>query len=107
VEHLKQKHGLLMVQCINETFLNDYKYFSKLNTSSILGLFKEIVVDHSICGEPLERNVVVIAVCNPAGRQAVTRGILTRENHHGKKWWTSGNYQVNELPETIRLLKWE
>jgi hypothetical protein len=106
VEHLKQKHGLSTIHCINETSLNDYNYFSEVNTSSVLGLFKEIVVDHSICGEPLERNVVVVAACNPAGRQAVTRGILTRENDLGKEW-TSGHYQVNELPETMRLLKWE
>jgi hypothetical protein len=71
-----------------------------------LGLFKEIVIDRSICGEPLERNIVVVAACNPAGRQAVTHGAVARENDLGKEW-TSGHYQVNELPESMRLLKWE
>ena len=71
-----------------------------------MGLFKEITIDHCICGVPLEHNIVIVAACNPSGRQALAHGAMMRENDLGKEW-ASGHYQVNELPETMSSLKWE
>jgi len=79
--------------------------FKEINTSSIIGLFKEIVVDHSIMGEPLEDNIVVIAACNPCRTQAATRGACLQENDLGKEW-ASGHYQVVELPSSLDKVKW-
>lgn len=77
-----------------------------MNTSSILGLLKEIIIDHCICGIPLHKNIVVVAACNPAGRRAIYGGLSSRENDLGKEW-ASGHYQVNTLPKSMELLKWE
>ncbi len=57
-------------------------------------------------GKQLGDNVVVVAACNPAGRNAVTYGGMARDNDLGKEW-ASGHYQVNSLPPTMDLLKWE
>ena len=81
-------------------------FLDEVNTSSIMGLFKEIIIDHSFCGDLIEDNVVIVAACNPAGRQAFSHGMTNRENDLGKEW-ASGHYQVNELPETMKSLKWE
>jgi hypothetical protein len=79
---------------------------TEVNTSPIMGLFKEILIDHCILGKPLESNIVVVAACNPAGRLSMSNGAMSRENDRGKEW-TSGHYQVNELPSTMNVLKWE
>ena len=54
---------------------------------------------------PLNSNIVIVAACNPAGRKAIC-GSSLRENDLGKEW-VSGHYQVNELPQSMELLKWE
>jgi hypothetical protein len=47
-----------------------YRFIAlEINTSSILGLLKEIVVDHSLGGESLPRNIVLVAACNPPRRE--------------------------------------
>ena len=71
-----------------------------------MGLFKEMTNDRRICGEKLERNIVMVAACNPAGRNAIIHGSMMRENDLGKEW-ASGHYQVNELPATMRSLTWQ
>jgi len=77
-----------------------------VNTSSIIGLFKEIIIDRSICGVLLEENIVVIAACNPARRRLITgSSICQREIDLGKEW-VSGHYQVSHLPESVAKLKW-
>lgn len=63
-------------------------------------------MDHCFCGIPLHRNIVVVAACNPAGRKAICGGSSARENDLGKEW-VSGHYQVNKLPQSMELLKWE
>ena len=69
-----------------------------------MGLFKEIIIDHSICGTPIQDNIVVVAACNPAGRNSLSSNV-SREGDLAKEW-ASGHYQVNELPESISNLKW-
>ena len=71
-----------------------------------MGLFKEITVDHYICGEPLESNIAIVAACNPSGRKALSHGSTSRQIDLGKEW-ASGHYQVNELPKTMASFKWE
>ena len=77
----------------------------EVNTSSIIGLFKEIIVDHSICGRVIEDNIVIVAACNPSGRQSLSSN-LSRECEKVRDC-ISGHYQVNELPASIACLKWE
>ncbi|CAB9513446.1 protein ligase RNF213 (Partial), partial [Seminavis robusta] len=69
-------------------------FFDEINTSSVLGLLKEVVVDRSLNGEPLEANIVAVAACNPV------RSSLQR------RAWASGHYQVVALPPSMEFLKW-
>ena len=74
---------------------------TEVNTSSVMGLFKEIIIDSSICGEDLPDNVVVVAACNPSNRTSLSKNCdLARD-------WASGHYQVNVLPTSMESLKWE
>jgi hypothetical protein len=74
----------------------------EINTSSALGLLKEVIVDHSIAGRALERNIVVIAAANPPRKQIQSS---TRERDLGRVF-ASGHYQVNVLPSTLNRFKW-
>jgi hypothetical protein len=76
--------------------------FLEINTSTVLGLLKEIIIDHSICGKMLLENIVVVGACNPLRVQIPT---LTRELDLGRTW-ASGHYQVLELPRSIEKMKW-
>ena len=82
-------------------------FLDEVNTSSCLGLFKEIIIDRSICGNPFEPNIIVVAACNPARRQATTCGGTNLREHDLGKVWASGHYQVADLPGSISLLKWD
>ena len=74
---------------------------TEVNTSSVMGLFKEIIIDSSFCGEDLPDNVVVITACNPSNRTSLSKNCdLARD-------WASGHYQVNVLPTSMESLKWE
>ena len=77
----------------------------EVNTSSVLGLFKEIIIDHSLCGDELEENMVIVAACNPARTEAVHKELSQREKDLGKDW-VSGHYQVSSLPGSVERLKW-
>lgn len=76
--------------------------FTEINTSSLIGFLKEVVIDRSIAGEELPDNVVIIAACNPARSQIQS---TTRERDLGREW-ASGHYQVSPLPPSLQQLKW-
>lgn len=80
-------------------------FLDEVNTSSILGLFKEIIVDHSLGGEVLPENIVIAAACNPARSQSITLGGESREYDLGKDFF-SGHYQVFDMPLSMSMLKW-
>jgi hypothetical protein len=69
----------------------------------VIGLLKEVVVDHSIAGILLPENIVVIAACNPARAHIHRSG--TRERDLGRDW-ASGHYQVVSLPSSMDKIKW-
>jgi len=68
----------------------------------VLGLLKEVVIDHSIAGDLLEENIVTVAALNPARKEIQAHG---RERDLGKDW-ASGHYQVSSLPGSMNRLKW-
>ena len=80
-------------------------FLDEVNTSSVLGLFKEIIIDHSLNGEQLPPNLVVVAACNPARTLSITQGGHFRENDLGKEFF-SGHYQVYDMPLSMSLLRW-
>lgn len=83
-------------------FLTNPFLFTEINTSSVLGLLKEIVIDHSLAGDILAENIVIIAACNPPRAQIQT---TTRERDLGRSW-ASGHYQVAPLPASMNKVKW-
>jgi hypothetical protein len=76
--------------------------FAEINTASCLGPLKEVIIDHSIAGDKLQDNIVVIAACNPPRTQIQSS---TRERDLGKHF-ASGHYQVSALPATLQKMKW-
>ena len=93
-----------MVQFVTSK-LTLFHFLAEINTSSVMGLMKEVVVDRSIMGEALEENIVVVAACNPCRKVATTAGQYTRVKDLGKEW-ASGHYQVSELSPSMSRLKW-
>lgn len=49
-------------------------FLDEINTSSCLGLLKEMIVDRSFQGVLLEDNIVIISACNPV-RKSVSQTI--------------------------------
>lgn len=80
-------------------------FLDEINTSRVLGLLKEIVVDRSIGGSMLEDNIVIISACNPA-RQNVAAMMPSREVDLGRDF-VSGHYNVRPLPISLQLVKWD
>lgn len=75
---------------------------TEINTSSVLGLLKQVVIDRCIAGEAMEDNIVVVAALNPPRAEIHAYG---RERDLGMDW-ASGHYQVASLPATMNKLKW-
>jgi len=80
-------------------------FCDEVNTSSVLGLFKEAMIDHSLEGNKLPKNLVIIGACNPARSKSTTKGGASREHDLGKEFF-SGHYQVFSLPPSMEALKW-
>ncbi len=40
-------------------------FLDEVNTTNSMGLFKELVCDRSMNGEPLPDNLLIVAACNP------------------------------------------
>ena len=81
-------------------------FLDEINTSSQLGLLKELMVDHSFNGDLLESNIVVIAACNPVRQNAVSHAKPSREIDLGRNW-VSGHYQVKKLPQSLEMMTWD
>lgn len=81
-------------------------FLDEVNTASCLGLFMEICVDHTLMGQSLSPNLVVIAACNPArGAPAMSDG--GKQHDDLGKDWALGHYQVHKLPESMEFIKWQ
>ena len=89
-----------------------------MNTSSCLGLFKEVIVDRTFDGEvctqcgsvhsiaiqllqAIPDNVFIVAACNPH------RGNSLAIHMDSKEDWVRGSYYVRRLHSTLRFLMWD
>jgi hypothetical protein len=72
-------------------------FLDEVNTSSCLGLFKEIIIDHTFDGEPIPENIFIVAACNPHRGNS----LAVHEN------WTRSTYYVRQLHPTLDFLKWD
>eukprot|EP00026_Physarum_polycephalum_P000016 Phypoly_transcript_00016.p1 GENE.Phypoly_transcript_00016~~Phypoly_transcript_00016.p1 ORF type:complete len:3661 (+),score=399.99 Phypoly_transcript_00016:3-10985(+) len=84
-----------------------YVFLDEINTASCMGLFKEIICDHSIKGKKLPSNLVVIAACNPYRSRLddnpeLYTGFVPRTFKPSKLV-----YLVHPLPETMTEYVWD
>jgi len=70
-------------------------FFDEVNTSSILGLFKEMLIDRTINGRPLPPNIFFVAAVNPKIKTTEKQDLLD-----------VGAFNVHDLPASMALLKW-
>ena len=77
-------------------------FLDEINTSSCMGLFKELLVDRSLDGTPIPSNVFLVAACNPhRGSSVAIRSCSERDD------WVLGSYYVRPVPPTLRFLTWD
>ena len=77
-------------------------FLDEINTSSCMGLFKELLVDRSLDGTPIPTNVFLVAACNPhRGSSVPIRSSSERDD------WVLGSYYVRPVPPTLRFLTWD
>ena len=79
-------------------------FFDEFNTSSCMGVFKELLIDHSFDGELLPANIVVVAAGNPSRAKIEINPDSRDEQGHQ---WAIGNFQVHPLPATMKQMMWD
>lgn len=94
-EDIDQKvdEARLVAQRLSSLNVKVVVFFDEINTSSVLGLLKEVVVDRSLNGVLLQENIVVVGACNPVRESTILQVQQSREVDLGREW-ASGHYQV-------------
>jgi hypothetical protein len=80
-------------------------FYDEVNTSSCMGVFKELLIDHSVDGVQLPDNIVIVAACNPAREKIQIAG--DRREELGNEWAVGGHYQVRPLPGSMQQMTWD
>lgn len=57
-----------------------FVFFDEINTADCLGLFKEIVCDRMMDGQPLPKSLISIAACNPYRQKVLVRSCQVTSN---------------------------
>lgn len=74
-------------------------FFDEINTSSCVGIMKELLIDRTLNGDDIPSNVFLVAACNPYRD--------TKQPHLETEQWTRGVYRVRQLPPSIQFLLWD
>jgi hypothetical protein len=92
-------------------------FLDEFNTTPSIGLFKEIVCERTLLGEPLPVNMVLLGACNPQRRKnekiAIDDNIgIKKERYEMQKVARDGNntlllYSVVSIPETMLEYVWD
>ncbi|KAL4476130.1 hypothetical protein ABPG74_009863 [Tetrahymena malaccensis] len=105
-------------ECIQISQENDQKvvvFFDEVNTNKLVnGLFKEIIVDRHINGEPIPSNVIPIAAINPYKLKSEQQKKMIDIQIHGgikrdmvnKIKNTDLEYSVEPIPESMYNFIW-
>eukprot|EP00796_Vickermania_ingenoplastis_P001486 gene1486-875_t len=80
-------------------------FFDEFNTTSCMGLLKEIIQDRSLMGVPLPAHLVPIAACNPF-RERLQGYEMERKNEQSTDF-ISGHYNVRPLPKCLDRIAWD
>lgn len=73
-------------------------FLDEVNTSSCVGLFKEVIVDRTFDGEVIPDNLFIVAACNPHRGNSLAS--------HTESW-VRGAYYVRQLHPTLQFLMWD
>ncbi|CAF4169052.1 unnamed protein product [Rotaria sp. Silwood2] len=105
-------------QCVSEN-KRLWVFFDEFNTTSNIGLLKEIICERTLLGEPLPSNMVFLGACNPL-RNKTPKILLNedariglRKNHFEmqKLLWAGTDqrllYTVVPIPETMLEYIWD
>ena len=79
-------------------------FFDEVNTSSHMGILKEIITNHTVNGVEISKNVVIVAACNPARKKI--NFFSNRKQEHGIEW-VAGHFQTHPLPPSIEAILWD
>ncbi|CAF3742087.1 unnamed protein product [Rotaria sp. Silwood1] len=92
-------------------------FFDEFNTTSSIGLFKEIICERTLLGEPLPDNMVFLGACNPQRQKAKkftfdsNIGIKKDRYTVERSIHVTGNssllYNVVSVPETMLEYVWD
>ena len=92
-------------------------FLDEFNTTPSIGLFKEIVCERTMLGEPLPSNMVLLGACNPQRRKndqiAIDDNIgIKKERYEMQRAAREGNnalllYSVVPIPETMLEYVWD
>ncbi|EAR87839.2 hypothetical protein TTHERM_00006030 (macronuclear) [Tetrahymena thermophila SB210] len=114
----EQDVAKLIEECIEISQINDQKvviFFDEVNTNKLVsGLFKEIIVDRHIYGEPIPTNVIPIAAINPYKLKSEQQKKMIDIQIHGgikrdmvkKIKNTDLEYSVEPIPESMYNFIW-
>ena len=94
-------------------------FFDEVNTSSCLGVFKEMLMDRMLDGQKLQDNIFFISAINPSLSPSSSGDSVALAVTHGQSPTTTGQnanaslieayrqiYNVHELPPVMNQLKW-
>ncbi len=87
-------------------------FLDEINTADCMGLFKEIICDRTMNGEPLPSNLVVLAACNPyrlRNSKFSKSSALAKPSEWKDEKDTLSRlvYRVYPLPESMKLYSWD
>eukprot|EP00494_Astrolonche_serrata_P029108 UN29375 len=82
-------------------------FLYEVNTSPEIGMFKEIICDHSMNGDPLPINLVVLGALNPVRRRKkVSHGFTQKDQAGVETYMNNLVYRVYPLPPTMKEYVW-
>ena len=79
-------------------------FFDEINTSSHMGILKEVITNHTVNGLGISKNVVIVAACNPARKKV--NFFSNRKQEHGIEW-VAGHFQTHPLPPSFEMMLWD
>ena len=86
---------------------NMWIFLDEINTCDHLGLISDIMCHHSLLGQPLSKNLVFLAACNPyrLRKEKIQRAGLEHKNIANE--YSKLVYRVHPLPEAMIDYVWD
>jgi len=79
------------------------QFLDEVNTSSIMGSVQDVMMDHSLGGDPLPSNIFWVCATNPYKAKASVADCGDASGGHSFR----DHYQVRPVPEAMESVKWQ